>query len=97
MQLLNSISIQSNDDVPPVSELPPCALAWDPHTPSSFAAGLNRHLYIVDSRKMEVTQAIHEAHAGGIRYAKVYVSYGLYLTISDRYITEISITTLISR
>ena len=73
MQLVSSIDIHNNEGFLPVSESPPSALAWDPHTQSSFAAGLNRHLYIVDSRKMEVTQTIHDAHAGGIRYDKLLV------------------------
>jgi WD40 repeat protein len=51
----------------PVSDWCPGAVAWDPHNQSICAIGSFSKLCIADTRKMEITQQIPDAHQGGIR------------------------------
>ncbi len=66
-KLLHTLDITSSDEIFSVSECPPGAVAWDPHTPSSCAVGTYKRFSIVDTRKMEIAQSILDAHQGGIR------------------------------
>lgn len=39
--------------------------AWDPHATSNCAVAFDNNLQLIDSRDMEVTQKLSQAHSGG--------------------------------
>ena len=56
-----------NHDALRVGDWCPGATAWDPHNQSTCAIGSFSKLCIADTRKMEITQQIPDAHQGGVR------------------------------
>lgn len=47
------------------------ASSWDPNSASAGVAAYGSSLNFIDTRKMEVTQEVMNAHKGAIRYERL--------------------------
>ena len=65
-QAVSTLQFDRNDGVA-VGDLTCGAASWDPNSSSSSVVANGSTLYFVDTRKMEVTKEVANAHKGAIR------------------------------